>query len=84
MFSQDPCLGSVVDLESLREPSGLDRVEGLVQGTERVSIEVVHDQHDLLGLGIVGGRRAGRLRVPNRYGSGAAGRSHAGGTQGLP
>src|SRR5215213_9559390 len=46
-------LGGVVDLQPVSQALGLGWREGLVERGGRVRVEVVHDQHDLLGVGIV-------------------------------
>jgi len=45
--------GGVVELKLVGQAFGFGRRESLVQGGRRVGVEVVLDQHDLLGVGIV-------------------------------
>jgi len=45
-------LGRVVKLESLGQPLGLRRLEGLLQRGRGMRIQVVFNQHDLLGPGV--------------------------------
>ena len=46
-------LGGVVDLQSLGQGERLGRVERLLPRADGVGVEVVHDQDDLLGVGVV-------------------------------
>jgi hypothetical protein len=46
-------LGGVMDLKALREPTRLSDRKDLVEGSERMRIEVIHDQDDLFGIRIV-------------------------------
>ena len=75
-------LGGVVDLQALGEGVGLGRFECLVERADGVGVEVVHHQHDLLGVGVVHGRAAGRPRGPSPHGFAAAGRSPGAGRPG--
>jgi len=45
-------LGRVMQLDPLGQPLGVLGRECLVQTGERVGVELVHDQHDPLGLGV--------------------------------
>jgi hypothetical protein len=45
-------LGGVVDLELIRQTLGLSRLEDLIERAGRVGVENIHDQHDLLSVGI--------------------------------
>ncbi len=45
--------GGVVDLEALGQRERLLGFERLIQRSEGVGVQVVHDQHDLLGVGVV-------------------------------
>src|SRR3954471_23430663 len=56
--------GGVVDLQPGGEAARLDRLERLVQGAERVGVEVVHDQDHRLGVGIVDGEQVIDLGGP--------------------
>jgi hypothetical protein len=47
----------VVDLQPGGEAARLDRLERLIQGAESVRVEVVHDQDNRLGIGIVDGEQ---------------------------
>ena len=62
MLSQDPCLG-VVDLQALGQG------EGLVERGDAVGVEVVHDQHHGLGVGIVHGQEFFDLLGPVDFGA---------------
>src|SRR5215211_6387545 len=46
-------LGGVVQLQPIGQPLGLGRRERRIQRRGRVGVEVVLDQHDLLGVGVV-------------------------------
>src|SRR5713101_501120 len=45
--------GSVMDLQLLRQSPGFCWFKGLIEGGGRVRVQIVHDQDDLVGLGIV-------------------------------
>jgi hypothetical protein len=45
-----------MDLESLGQGERFGRVEGFVEQADGVSVEVVHYQHHLLGVGVVAGQ----------------------------
>ena len=64
-------LGGVMDLETGRQRAGLGRGQVLVEDGVGVGVEVVLDEHDFLGLGVVGGQALQETAV---VGSGAAGR----------
>ncbi len=57
MLSQDPCLGGVMDFQSLGEVEGHFGFEGLVERSDAVGVEVVHHQHHCLGVGVVEGEQ---------------------------
>jgi hypothetical protein len=63
MLSQEPCLG-VWWISSWGEGSGLGRLEGFVEGSEGVGVEVVHHQHDLGDVGVVDGEQMVDLVCP--------------------
>jgi hypothetical protein len=68
MLSQEPCLGGVVDLQALGQRERGGGVEGFVEGGDGVGVEVVHDQDDLLGLGVVDGQESFDLPGPINLG----------------
>ena len=43
----------VVDLQALQQAPGLGRIECFVESSRGVSVEIVHYQHDLLGVGVM-------------------------------
>ena len=59
-----PVLGGVMDLQALGQRVGLGRFEGLLQRGDAVGVEVVHDQHHGLGLGVVDGQQLLDLAGP--------------------
>ena len=50
-------LGSVVDLQPLGERVSLGGLEGFIQPGDLVGVQVVHDQNDDLGVGVVDGEQ---------------------------
>ncbi len=48
-----PVLGGVVNLQALRPASGSFRIEGLVERTQFMGAEVIADQPDVVGVGIL-------------------------------
>lgn len=73
MFSQDPC-GGVVDLQALCQRPGFGCGEGLVEGPDGVGIEIVHHQHDFLGIGIVNAEQVINFLSPVDSGCAGCGR----------
>jgi hypothetical protein len=45
-------LGRVDNLQFLSDPQGFGRIEGLIESSQRVRVEIVADQSDPLRLGI--------------------------------
>ena len=59
----------MVDLQSLGQGERCGGFEGLVERADAVGVEVVHDQHDGLGVGVVVGEQAMYLMSPVDLGS---------------
>jgi hypothetical protein len=53
MLQPAAALGRVVQLQPVGQPLGLGRRERRIQRRRGVGVEVVLDQHDLLGIGVV-------------------------------
>ena len=64
-----PVFAGVVDLQALGESECLVRCEGLVERGDAVGVEIVHDQHHGLGVGIVRGQQLFDLPGPVDLGS---------------
>jgi hypothetical protein len=82
MLSQDPCLG-VVYLQPLGECSGFGGFERFVQRAEGVGVEVVHDQHDPCGVGVVDGQEVVDFVRPVDHGASWSGDDAAPAREGL-
>ena len=61
--------GRVVDLQSLCQCERCGGFECLVERADAVGVEVVHDQHDGLGVGVVVGEQVVYLMSPVDFGS---------------
>ena len=59
----------MVDLQSLCQREGRGGVECVVEGADAVGVEVVHDQHDGVGLGVVMSGQVVHLTGPVDLGS---------------
>ena len=69
MLSQEPWRGRVVDLQSLRQRERRGGVECGVERADAVGVEVVHDQYDGVGVGVVVGEQVLHLTGPVDFGS---------------
>ena len=58
-----------MDLQALGQGECLAGCEGLVEGSDGVGVEVIHDQHDGLGVGVVVGEQVVDLASPVDFGS---------------
>jgi hypothetical protein len=61
--------GGVVDLQPLCQRERRGGCEGVVEGADAVGVEVVHDQHDGLGVGVVVSEQVLHLTGPVDLGS---------------